>query len=446
MRQSIVALQRLAEAPSLLALVVVRGVSSVGDWLYLATLPILVYQVTGDVAVVGLVAAGRLLPWLILSIPAGVVVDRSRSRDVLLVTESIRAALMLLMGILVVTDAPLETILVAAVVAAGAGTFGMPAFGRLVPAVADDAEQLGRANVVGSGLDSLACVIGPGVAALLIASGGLELAFVLNGLSFLGVVLILCRLKVPSHRSSTDHKDVMDQSMELAPGWSTLVRAVLRPLAIDAAVSFAAGLLMVLPVLAIASVGGGDTFAGVLSLAAGIGGVIGAAAAASFVNTRHGRGIAAALAVSIVGLVVLVLGASPAAMTIGIVLSAAAVVALDTLNITQVQRTLDERILGRGLGLINSSAAVWVILGSLVPTLLTEAVGLPMVMLGSALLLVLLGGLGLCPPPRLALPRQAARPSDAIASSAKAVSMDVCAMTPKVTWSTNDVPEGNEAR
>ena len=57
---------------------------------------------------------------------------------------------MLLMGILVVTDAPLGTILVAAVVAAGAGTFGMPAFGRLVPAVAADAEQLGRANVSGA--------------------------------------------------------------------------------------------------------------------------------------------------------------------------------------------------------------------------------------------------------------------------------------------------------
>ena len=258
--------------------------------------------------------------------------------------------------------------------------------------------------------------IGPGVAALLIASGGLELAFVLNGLSFLGVVVVLCRIPVPSHRSSFDiDTDVADRDVEPTPGWSTLVRAVLRPLAIDAAVSFAAGLLMVLPVLAIASVGGGDAVAGVLSLAAGIGGVLGAAAAASFVNSRPGRGIAVALVVVIVGLIVLVFGASPAVMTIGIVMSAAAVVALDTLNITQVQRTLDERILGRGLGLINTSAAVWVILGSLVPTLLLEVVGLPMVMLGSALLLVLLGGLGLCPPLRLALPRPAARPSDAIA-------------------------------
>ena len=136
MRRSIVALQQLAEAPSLLALVVVRGVSSVGDWLYLAALPILTYQVTGDVALVGLVAAGRLLPWLILSIPAGIVVDRSNSRTLLIASESIRAALMLLMGILAVADAPLAAILVAAVAAAGAGTFGMPAFGRFVPEIA----------------------------------------------------------------------------------------------------------------------------------------------------------------------------------------------------------------------------------------------------------------------------------------------------------------------
>ena len=129
------------------------------------------------------------------------------------------------------------------------------------------------------------------MAALLIASGGLELAFLLNGLSFLGVVVVLCRIQIPSYRSAPDHTDVVDQDVELTPGWSTLVRAVLRPLAIDAAVSFAAGLLMVLPVLAIASVGEGDAVAGFLSLTAGLGGMVGAAAAASFVNSRPGRGI-----------------------------------------------------------------------------------------------------------------------------------------------------------
>jgi hypothetical protein len=198
-----------------------------------------------------------------------------------------------------------------------------------------------------------------------------------------------------------------------APAWSSLVRAVLRPLSIDAAVSFAAGLVMVLPVLAIASIGGGDAFAGVLSLTAGVGGIAGAAVAARYVNTRPGRGMSAALAVAILGLVAVALGPSSATMMVGILLSAAAVVGLDTLNLTQVQRTLDDRVLGRGLGTINTSAAIWVMLGSVVPTLLAGVVGLQIVAFGSALLVVLLGGLGLCPTPRLVAPKPATRQSHA---------------------------------
>ena len=396
MRQSIVALRALAAAPQLFTLVVARGVSSVGDWLYLAALPILLYQATGDVALVGLISAGRLLPWLLLSIPAGIVVDRTPTRTVLLATEAIRAVLMLLMGCLAMTDAPLLAILTAAVGAAVASTFAMPAFGRFIPEVAGDDVQLGRANVVGSGLDSIACVVGPGIAALMIVVGGLELAFILNGLSFLAMALVLARVARPATRlgsapRESDHK----------PSLSTLFPAILRPLAIDAAISFSAGLLMVLPVLVVASLGGGDTFAGMLSLAAGAGGVGGAGMAAFFVNARHRRGLAMALVLAVGGFVVFGLGASALMLIVGIVVAAAAIVALDTLNLTAVQRTLDARVLGRGLGLINTSAAICVIVGSLVPTLLVDAVGLPGVVLGSAAVVAIVGGLGMCPVPRV---------------------------------------------
>jgi hypothetical protein len=171
-------------------------------------------------------------------------------------------------------------------------------------------------------------------------------------------------------------------------------------LAIDAAVSFAAGLLMVLPVLVISSLGSGDALAGALSLAAGVGGVVGAVGAASFVNGRHRRGLVGAFAIGVVGLVVVALRLSPMTLSMGIVMAGAAIVALDTLNITQVQRTLDERVLGRGLGLINTSAAIWVIVGSLVPTLLAGTLGLSGVVLASTVVIVVLGGLGLCPLPR----------------------------------------------
>ena len=416
MRESIVALRHLADHRSLFALVVVRGISSVGDWLYLAALPILVYQATDDVALVGMVAAGRLLPWLLLSIPAGVVADRYHTRAVLLVTEWSRAALMMIMAVLAAIDAPLWTILFAAVVAAGASTFAMPAFGRFAPDVAQDAEQLGRANVVASGLDSIACIVGPAVAAVLIVAGGLGLAFVLNGLTFVAVVGVLHRIRATSRASHRETSADARPSRRSGVRWSVLFSQVIRPLALDAAVSFAAGLLMVLPVIALAAgMGTDDVFAGVLSVASGIGGIAGAGVAAAFVNARLGRGISLAVVSLVVGLLTVGLGTAPVLVVSGAVVSAAAVVALDTLNLTQVQRTLDADMLGRGLGLINTSAAFWVILGSLLPTLLVEALGLPFVILGSAILLAILGGVAVCPMPRLTGPGRVPRPSDTVA-------------------------------
>ena len=67
------ALRALRRNRPLSFLIGVGAVSSFGDWLYLAALPIVVYQQTHDAALVGLAAAGRLLPFFLLSIPAGVV-------------------------------------------------------------------------------------------------------------------------------------------------------------------------------------------------------------------------------------------------------------------------------------------------------------------------------------------------------------------------------------
>jgi hypothetical protein len=413
MRQSIAALQDLVETPSLLALVLVRGISSVGDWLYLAALPILIYQATRDVALVGVLAAGRLLPWLILSMPAGIVVDLVPTRALLLVTETLRAALMLLIAVLVLIHAPLASALVATIAAACASTFAMPAFGRLVPEIARDTEQLGRANVVASAFDSLACIFGPAIAAVLIASSSLGLAFLVNGLSFAAIVVVLVR--IAPHGGATKRHQIATASLARPPAlWSRLARAILRPLSIDAAVSFAAGFLMVMPVLAVASLGGADdVLAGLLSLAGGVGGIAGAGAAAAFVNGRFRAGMSIAVAIATFGSFTIAGGSSAAIVAIGVGVLGAAVVALDTLNMTHVQRAVDAAMLGRALGLIHTSAAVWVILGSLVPSVLVDALGFPAVALGAGLLIFALGGLGLVPTPNLRWQRRAV-PSSAL--------------------------------
>jgi len=51
-------------------------VSSIGDWLYLVALVVVVYDETRDPVILGIVGAARLVPYFVLSIPAGVISDR----------------------------------------------------------------------------------------------------------------------------------------------------------------------------------------------------------------------------------------------------------------------------------------------------------------------------------------------------------------------------------
>ena len=62
-------------------------VSSIGDWLYLVALLVIVYDRSKDPVLLGVVGAARVLPYVLLSVPAGIVADRYDRRLVLLVTD-----------------------------------------------------------------------------------------------------------------------------------------------------------------------------------------------------------------------------------------------------------------------------------------------------------------------------------------------------------------------
>src|SRR5687768_13585542 len=79
-------------------------VSGIGDWLYLVALLVLVYQESSDPVLLGVVAAARIVPYVVLSVPAGIIVDRFDRRLVLLVTDLARGAIMLALAATVATD------------------------------------------------------------------------------------------------------------------------------------------------------------------------------------------------------------------------------------------------------------------------------------------------------------------------------------------------------
>ena len=400
-------IRRLAANPALGALVLANGISAIGDWLYLTVVPVLVYRETEDPALVGLAAAARLLPWLLLSITAGIVADRVSRRHLLLVAEASRATLMFAMTGLVLLGAPLWTAFIVALAAVAAGTFAMPAQGSLIPDLARDDEELGTANVVSSTFDNIACIVGPAIAGLLIVIDGLEFAFLVNGLSFLVVVAVLT-VVVRGSRATTAptsaHDEVPDEQT-VAAGWIRIARDAMRPLAMDAAISFAAGATFILPVLlAVALQGDGDALVGILSASAGLGGLAGAVAAGAFVNGRGRQGLIVGVVLAVGSLGLLASSTVPLVVALAIAIVSAAIVQLDTLNMTQLQRSTDSTRLGRTLGLINTLAAAWIMAGSIVAGTLAHAFGVGAAIVVCAAVVALLGGGALVRPSHGAAP------------------------------------------
>jgi MFS family permease len=80
-------------------LLVGEFVSSIGDWLYLVAMLVLIWNEASDPVVLGIIGAARVVPYIVLSVPAGIVADRFDRRLVLMTTDIIRGIIMVLIAI-----------------------------------------------------------------------------------------------------------------------------------------------------------------------------------------------------------------------------------------------------------------------------------------------------------------------------------------------------------
>lgn len=69
------------------------GVSNIGDGMVHAAAPLLTLSLTSDERLIAGVSFCSMIPWLVLSLPAGVYIDRFDRRKLMIVANIIRAAL-----------------------------------------------------------------------------------------------------------------------------------------------------------------------------------------------------------------------------------------------------------------------------------------------------------------------------------------------------------------
>lgn len=121
-------------------------VSNLGDGVFLVALPLLAARLTRSEVSISIVAAAASLPWLILSLPIGTLIDRSDRRRVLVVADSVRAVLIALLAIAAAADrAEIWMLWVVALGLGVAEVFFDNASQALVPSIVPP-HQLARAN------------------------------------------------------------------------------------------------------------------------------------------------------------------------------------------------------------------------------------------------------------------------------------------------------------
>ena len=200
-----------------------QGTSFVGDAVSMIALVVLVVEITGSASAVGGALVARLLP-TIASPLAGVLADRVDRRFILVATDLARAVLVL--GLVFARD--LATIYVLVFLMGLARTLFNPTVRAAFPSVVGGGD-LTRANALISGTFSTSIMVGPALGGLLVASIGVEAAFLADAATYLVSAILLSTVPLP--RPQRENWEEAGFVRELRSGFDYLLGARV-PLAI----------------------------------------------------------------------------------------------------------------------------------------------------------------------------------------------------------------------
>jgi MFS family permease len=269
-----------------------QSVSLIGSWMQQVAVGWLALELSNDAFLVGVVAAAGTLPILIFSMPGGLLADRSDKLKIIRIAQ----ALMLLEATALwwlawTGHLTIGWLITLTSIGGLLAAFEIPARQALWVHLVDR-EDLPKAIGLNSMGFNLARVLGPTIAAVVIAKAGIEWTFGLNALSFLAVLLSLALISIPLEARDIDgaKKSALEGMLDAL----RYVRAT-KPLPALMLVAMFFSILGVpvitlLPVVARDLLGLGAEGYGALMAALGIGAMVGALGiAATGGGARKGR-------------------------------------------------------------------------------------------------------------------------------------------------------------
>jgi MFS family permease len=172
-----------------------QSVSLVGTWMQQIGVGWLAYVLTGDPFLIGLVGFAGQIPGFFLVPFAGVFLDRWSKHRLILIAQVLLMVQALVLACL--TPGILFWQLTVMSFLQGCLTaFDLPARQSFLPEMIEDRADLANAIALNSSMFHGARLIGPSLAALCIWWGGVQLCFLINGLSYLAVIASLVQMRL----------------------------------------------------------------------------------------------------------------------------------------------------------------------------------------------------------------------------------------------------------
>ena len=179
-------------------------VSQLGDWFNTIALYTIIQNLTGSGRDIGLLLVARFVPSFFLGPLSGVVADRFSRQKIMIVTDILRAIVVL--GFLFVRTADqLWLVYVLTVLQLGLSTFFEPARTAAVPSIVSDRELV-PANAISSVTWSVMLTLGAAIGGLITGWFGPDVAFVLDGATYLLSAALIASIRVPKRKKRERRK------------------------------------------------------------------------------------------------------------------------------------------------------------------------------------------------------------------------------------------------
>ena len=213
-----------------------------------------IYLLTHSPIALGLLAAFRIVPVIVLALGGGVMADAFDRRRVMLATQTIMAATSVALAVLTHSGQATPALLYALIALSGAATaFDNPARQSLVVNLLPP-EDLPNGLALGITGWQVATVIGPGIGGLMLGAGPIEWIYVVDAISFTAVLGALLAIRPRNAAAAPEGGRARgDMSFRAAlDGLRFLAgqRPLIALMLIDFLATFFAGSMLLLPIFA----------------------------------------------------------------------------------------------------------------------------------------------------------------------------------------------------